>query len=267
MTTLDSPEAEPFFKLLYIGDSGTGKTGSLVSLVKAGYKLKVLDFDNGTPILRSLVKQQCPEFLGNVDVESVADDYSSFGGNPQSPGAILKGGAKAFPAALKLMEKWSDGSDPGEWGHDTVFVLDSLTRMGTAAYEFCRGLNPNAKEGRTWYFSAQKAVESVLANLTGKLMRTNVIVISHVNYKEMQGGVMKGWPTSIGSAQGPDIPTYFNNMILAETIGFGESAKRVIRTVPNGTIDLKTSTAPKIIDASLPLDSGLATMFQKLKEN
>jgi hypothetical protein len=33
-------------KMLYIGDSGTGKTTSLISLVKAGYILRIFDFDN-----------------------------------------------------------------------------------------------------------------------------------------------------------------------------------------------------------------------------
>ena len=47
MPTLDTHQSSEFTKLLYLGDSGSGKTGSLVSLLKAGYKIKVLDLDNG----------------------------------------------------------------------------------------------------------------------------------------------------------------------------------------------------------------------------
>lgn len=267
MTRFDSPEVASFIKLLYIGDSSTGKTGSLVSLVKAGYKLRILDMDAGVPILRSMIKVECPEKLGTVDVETIQDDYTGFGGSPDRPGPILKGGSKAFSRALKLLEKWSDDTIPSEWGHDHVLVIDSLTRLGTAAFEFCRGLNPTAKEGRTWFYSAQKAVESILARITSEQFHCNIIVISHVNYKELREGMVKAWPTSVGSAQGPDIPTYFNNMILAETIGSGENAKRVIKTVPTGIIDLKTALAPKVVEGSLPLGTGLATIFQKLKEN
>jgi adenylylsulfate kinase-like enzyme len=54
-------------KLLYIGDSGTGKTTSMASLVKAGYKLRILDFDNLLDSLISMVKRSCPERLDNIE--------------------------------------------------------------------------------------------------------------------------------------------------------------------------------------------------------
>jgi GTPase SAR1 family protein len=37
MTSLAEHHSSHIVKLLYIGDSGTGKTGSLTSLVKGGY--------------------------------------------------------------------------------------------------------------------------------------------------------------------------------------------------------------------------------------
>lgn len=33
--------ANPLVKLLYIGHSGTGKTGSLISLLRAGYHIRL----------------------------------------------------------------------------------------------------------------------------------------------------------------------------------------------------------------------------------
>lgn len=263
MTKLSEHTSSKFVKLLFIGDSSTGKTGSLASLVQAGYKLKILDFDNGIPILKAIVKRDCPEFMDNVDVETVQDVYVGF---DQSGAKLKPNSKKAFAEAIALMQKWSDGSTPSEWGPDTIFVCDSLTRFGTQAYEYCKGLNPTAKEGRTWYFAAQKALESFLATITGDDFHAHVIVISHVSYKEMQGGILKGWPSSIGQALGPDIPTYFNSMVLAETMGMGADAKRVIRTVPTGVIDLKIAAAPKSIDATLPLSTGMATLFQLLKD-
>ena len=44
-------KSRKYVKLLYLGDSGTGKTGSLVSLVQAGYKLRVIDLDDGLDAL------------------------------------------------------------------------------------------------------------------------------------------------------------------------------------------------------------------------
>jgi GTPase SAR1 family protein len=50
-------------KLLYIGDSGTGKTTSLFSLVQAGYKLRIFDFDNLLAPLISVVRSKAPDKL------------------------------------------------------------------------------------------------------------------------------------------------------------------------------------------------------------
>src|SRR6185503_5608465 len=42
-------------KLMIVGPSGEGKTGALASLVCAGYKLRILDFDNGIDNLFNLL--------------------------------------------------------------------------------------------------------------------------------------------------------------------------------------------------------------------
>jgi hypothetical protein len=44
-------------KLLNLGDAGSGKTGALASLAKAGQRLIILDFDNGLDILIGLLKK------------------------------------------------------------------------------------------------------------------------------------------------------------------------------------------------------------------
>ena len=40
-----------------MGDSGTGKTEALCSLVLAGYKLRILDLDNGLDIVKSYLTE------------------------------------------------------------------------------------------------------------------------------------------------------------------------------------------------------------------
>jgi len=70
----------------------------------------------------------------------------------------------------------------------------------------------------------------------------------------------------VGSAIGPIIPSFFNNMVKATTEGRGENAKRVIRTVTDGVVDLKNEK-PFSISRELPLSSGLATLFEELKGN
>lgn len=258
MPSLTDHHSGSFIKLAYIGDSGTGKTGSLTSLVAAGYKLRILDLDNGLDALVQHIRQECPDKLANVDYETVRDKYSSTPMGPQVKSA------KAFVAAIKLMEKWSDDSDPAEWGADTIFVLDSGTSFGKAGFEWARGMNPGAKDPRQWYFSAQQAFENTIALLTGEAFRTNFILISHVSYRELQDGTTKGYASAIGSALGPVISKYFNSLVLAETSGSGKNVRRRIRTVPTSVVDLK-NPAPFKVEAELPLESGLATLFETLK--
>ena len=259
MTSLSDHHASSIQKLLYIGDSGTGKTGSLVSLIEAGYKLRILDLDNGLDALRNFaLRAECD--LSKVDFETVCDTYI-----PTSEGLIIKGVPKAFVRTTKLLTKWSDDTYPYQWGEDTIFVLDSLTRLGRCAFEWAKGMNPSAKEPRTWFYTAQRACEDMIALLTGKDFQTNVIVISHVNMIELKDGTTKGYPSAIGVALSKVVATYFNTMILAERSGSGISVKRTINTLPTALIDLK-NPAPFKLDAALPLDTGLATVFEKLKE-
>jgi hypothetical protein len=259
MSKFSTHQSGKFVKLLYLGDSGTGKTGSLVSLVKAGYDLRILDLDNGLDVLRAYVNVECPDKIDNIDFETRRDKYK---GGPVGP--MLDGPAKAFIECLKLLNKWTDNTVPAEWGENTVFVIDSLTGIGKAAFEWAKGMNPMTKEPRQWYHTAQQAVDQLLALLTSEPFKANVIVIAHVQVVTQQDGTVRGYANTIGKALGPMVPTYFNNMILAQSRGVGQGAKRTITTVPTALLDLKSS-APFKVEAELPLGTGLATLFEKLK--
>lgn len=259
MPTLDQHQSGEFTKLAYIGDSGTGKTGSLVSLVKDGYDLGILDMDNGLDSLVAWVRKECPERLKAISYETVRDKFVSTPGGPRVPDP------QAMTKALALMDKWSDGTSPATWGPKKIFVLDTLSRFGRAAFFWARGLNPTAKDPRQWYGAGQEAIENMLGLLTAKEFATNVIVISHVKYNEATDGSNKGYMNALGKALGPVIPSYFNTLVLAESTGTGQNVTRTIRTVPTNLVDVKTP-APFLIDGILPLSTGLATIFKKLKE-
>lgn len=254
MPTLDQHQSDEFSKLIYIGDSSTGKTGSLVSLLAEGYKFKILDMDNGLDTLVQFAKRECPDKLANVEYETYRDKYKA-----TKAGPIISGPPRAFTEALAKLTEWSEISDP-----NTIFVLDSLSAYGRAAFQWARGMNPTSRDPRQWYHAAQQGVEDTLAMLTSSEFRMNVIVISHVNYKEVSEGVNKGYANAIGTALGPVIPRYFNTLILAESSGAGKNVRRKIKTLPTGIIDLKCPS-PKV-EAEYPLESGMAQIFKTLKE-
>lgn len=257
MPSLSDHQGASLIRALYIGDPTSGKTGSLASLVGEGYKVRILDFDNKLSVLKHFVMETCPDKIANVSAVTVRDTYKSTAAGP----IVAK--AQAYVAGVGLMNKWEDDTIPSEWGPNHIFVLDSLSAMGKAAFEWAKGMNAGAKDPRQWYFTAQQSIENMVQLLTSESFNAHVIVISHVNWKEMQDGTTKGWANAIGSALGPILGRYFNCILLADKAGQGKSVRRVIRTVQTDTIDLITP-APFRIDGELPLATGLATIFEKL---
>ena len=132
MPSLAKHQSNEYTKLLIEGDSGSGKTGALTSLVAAGYKLRILDFDNGLETLKQYVLKECPERINNVEYRTLRDKRKA---NPAGP--IIDGQPKAFVDGLKMLDRWKyddiDLGVPAEWGPEYVIVLDSLTFFSDAA--------------------------------------------------------------------------------------------------------------------------------------
>lgn len=250
---------DPHVRLLYAGASSTGKTGSLISLLRKGYKLRVIDMDNGLDYLINKIKDEDASLLNNLDVVSARDKYKA-----TTAGVRVEGVPTAYVNAMKFLNKWDDDTIPANWGTEYILVIDSLTALSRAAFLWAQGQNPTAKDPRQWYAAAQETIKSVLDMLTSKDFKANVIVISHVQLIEIHDGSVREYVTSVGKALGPEIPKFFNNLVLAEKSGQGANVKRTIRTVPTSTMDLKVAV-PKGLEAALDLNTGLATLFEKLK--
>ena len=252
MPTLDQHQSSDYTKILYIGDSSSGKTGSLVSLLSDGYRFRIIDMDNGLTALKTYGKKAGAD-LSLIEYETYRDEFRM---TPTGP--MPKGVPKAFTGAMAKLTEWSEIEDPR-----SITVIDSLTFLGKAAMAWAKGMNPTVKDPRQWFYTAQQAVETVLAMITSEAYKQNVIIISHVNYKEVMQDVHKGYPSAVGSALGPTIASYFDTLILAEATGSGTNVKRRIKTMPTGVVDLKMPTSG--IDKELPLETGLSTIFTELK--
>ena len=269
MPSLANHQSNEFTKLLIEGDSGTGKTGALASLVSAGYSLRILDFDNGLDVLKAYIAKDDSGLLANVEYRTLRDKRKA-----TADGPVIAGTPKAFVDAIKLLDRWkyteADGSVvdlgvPAEWGPDVILVLDSLTFFSDAAFDFREPLVPRSRDGkydiRAVYKDAQDAVENVLALLTSESFQTNVIVTSHIRYMDNPDGTKKAYPTSVGSALGPTIPRYFNSVAQCETKG----GKRTIQTAATAMIDLK-NPKPFAMANHYPIETGLADFFKVLRE-
>lgn len=258
MPSLSTHQSNAFTKLLLCGDSGSGKSGALTSLVAAGYKLRILDMDNGLDSLKTFILRDCPDKLDNVEFRTLRDQYKTTALGP----VVDK--PKAFVEAMKMLDNWkyddTDLGKPAEFGPDCIVVIDSLSFLSDAAFDWAKGMSPTAKDPRQWYGAAQEAVESALALLTSGNFQTNVIVTAHIRYIENPDGTKKAYPNSVGSALGPTIPRYFNNWAQCEN----KAGKRTIQTTASAMIDLK-NTKPFEMAKSYPIDNGLAEFFEVLR--
>jgi len=263
MPTLDQYSETTIPKLLVIGNSGSGKTGSLISLIEAGFKLAIIDFDAGLDfVVRYFAaKPQGRKLLRNVHVLNVRDKVKLAGDE-----IIPEGQPKACAAALKALDNgdFGDGDNIGplgKLGPDWVVVIDSLSMFGKAALIYHTFMSP-AKDKRQNYHGAQQIVLGAISKLTSEDFATPVIVFTHVTLSELQDGTVKGLPAAIGSAIAGEIPKYFNTMLEITKSGTGQAIKRVISTVPSHLVDIKLALPPGTYPKSLPIESGMATIFE-----
>ena len=268
MPSLANHQSNDFTKILLLGDAKSGKTGSLVSLVKAGYKLRILDFDNLLDILKYNIIDQCPDKIGNVEFRTIRDKYKA-----GAQGSVIDGRPKAWTDAIRMLDEWKytdeDGTEtnlgkPALWGPDSILVIDSLSRLCDAAYDFHESIIPRGKsgdyDGRAVYRNAQDDVEKVLAMLTSKGFATNLIVIAHGTYVDLPDGTKKIYPQGVGQKLSPKIPQYFPNYIRYRN----KSGKRTIQVTSDAMIDL-ANTRPGALDKELPIETGLAEIFATLR--
>jgi hypothetical protein len=269
LPSLADHQSNNLVKVLLLGDAKSGKTSSLVSLVKAGYKVRILDMDNLLDILAKLIREQCPDLINNVEFRTLRDKRKM---TPAGP--VIDGTPKAFTEAIKMMDRWKykdeNGTEidlgvPSDWGPDCIFVLDSLSRFCDSAFDWREPLTPRGASGqydaRATYGDAQDAIENTLAALTSKSFNTNVIVICHGTYLDLPDGTKKIFPQGVGQKLSPKIPQYFPNYIRFKNQG----DKRTIQLTSDAMIDLANAN-PTAMPKILPHDTGLADFFKILRE-
>lgn len=264
MASLADHQSNTYIKLLFLGDAKSGKTGALASLVKAGYNLRILDFDNLLDFLVGRLLRECPDRLDQVEYRPLRDKTI-----PTEGGIMLVGRPSAWTTAIQMLIKWKYGEidlgSPMNWGPDCILVIDSLSRLCDAAYDFHDAIMPKARgggnyDGRSVYGNAQDDVEKLLGMITSNTFTCNVIVICHGVYMDIPPAGKKIFPQGVGQKLSPKIPQYFPNYVRAINNG----GSRHIQLDSDALIDLAT-TRPELFPKTLPIDDGLATLFSALR--
>lgn len=268
MPALTDHQSARVTKLLLIGDSGSGKTGSLASLARAGFNVRILDVDNGIDVLANLLRDQTSGYgkdaLQNVHYSTITDPMKNVGGK------LIPVAATVWQRVAGMLVNWKTDSETfgplTSWGEQDVLVIDSLTMLSTAALNFVLAMN--ARLGQQphqsdWY-QGQQLIESLLQMLYDDGVRCNVIVISHITYIGEENGPQHGYPNTLGKALPPKVGRYFNSILMARSSGSGTSTKRQILTQPAGMVELK-NTAPTRVKSAYDLGTGLAEYFRDVR--
>jgi hypothetical protein len=284
MPSLEEHEGPQLVKGLLMGDPGSGKTGSLTSLVQAGYRLLIYDFDNLLTSLIAYVKHECPEQMKNIEYQTFTDKLKGVDMPAIMVGKGLKimpnndGTPTAYIKAMKQLTKWNDPEgkdlgDPGKLGMGTIVVIDSLTSASTACFRYVQAMNPAGREPQADYHGAQQLIMNLLALLCSKEFAVNVLVLAHLSYTRRprsqddqarmtmheQLELGKGFPRSVGSALNEVIASQFNSCLLLEDV----NGKRTIQTKSTSLVDLKNPVPFSGLD-KLPIETGLATFFEAI---
>jgi hypothetical protein len=255
--------------MLLIGDSSSGKTGSLASLANAGYNLRIIDLDNGLDVLADVLSDPksiySKDALSKVYFETITDSMKN------QAGKLIPGKVTVWKRTIDLLNNWkTESADFGpisSWTPQDVLVIDSLSFLCTAAMNFILSLNARLgqpPQQSDWY-QAQQLIESLLQMLYDDGVKCNVIINCHITYIGEENGPQHGYPASLGKALSPKIGRYFNSVLMTRCVGQGSNTKRQILTNSTGMVELKT-TAPSRVAASYPIETGLADYFKTVRE-
>jgi hypothetical protein len=250
MGSLADHESNNLVKMLVAADSGSGKTGALASLVDAGLRLHILDFDNGLSPLKNYIKDKSK--LGNVQYETLQDELQLVGGK-----FIIKKAA-AFQRAMELFDKGHADWGPAvkTMGPGDVLVIDTLGKMSKASLLLVMFINGAlAKNPEIQHYGvAMENIERMLGQITSAAVGCHVIVNTHLTKEE---GSVKLYPEAIGSKLNPKIARDFDNFFSISVSG----TKRTIKTQRDGQLALKCA---KPLQAEFDIDDGYAKIFREL---
>lgn len=237
--------------ILVVGDPGIGKSSLYASLANAGYKVNIVDFDNG---LDPLANYLTPEGAARTHYVTLKDTNEK---------------VSAWADAKKIWNSgWKVGTEElgkvTEWGPDTVLGIDSLTFAGYAAIREAARLNgkkPDAQLAVQEWGEAVRSVGQQLDYLTGGIFKCQIVMTAIPVSVDDDTGVSTQYPQVVTKNFSQSIGRYFNNVFRLTAKRDGT---RVLKTSADNRMTLRNS-APSVLQNEEPAD--LAAILEKIRKN
>lgn len=288
MPRFDTPRPLRSTKILYIGHSSSGKTGSLCSLAAAGYTVRILDLDDGTELIddflmnkeKSIYRKARPGLWTQEQADTVAErmSYVTITEGYRLTGAKASPKGDSWAKIQNQLNHWKDGAEAfgniATWKASDVLVIDGLSRLCESAMNFQLAMNNRLLSGPQVgtgsgndYTQSYRMILDFLDMLKCTDIKCNIVMICHIKFLEVESGAgsairnTKGFPQTIGRMIAPQIPQYFNHTIQARS----EGIQRRIYTGISDQMELK-NTAPLRVKASYALETGLAEYFRDIRD-
>lgn len=220
----------PAPNIILMGDSGTGKTYALRTLVDAGITPFILFTEPGMEVLGDLKPDSyhfnyitAPEsnWTGLIDTAEKVNKFNFDALTKMQD--MNRGRYGQFAEVLRQCNNFTDSrtgetfGDASTWGTDRALVLDSLSGLSDMAMRLVVGGKPT-RAMQDWMV-AQNLLKSFLDQCTNQL-RCWFIVIAHLEREkdEITGGTQI-MVSTLGRALAPKIPMFFSDAIQTQRQG------------------------------------------------
>lgn len=260
--TAQIPQQIPGPKVLLMGDSGTGKTHALRTLIDAGV----------TPFIIA-TEQNCIQTL--KDIPAGKWHYKFINAQPENNWGNLqdmlskvnklsyenltkvqdpnKSSYNQLLDVLTTCNKFvcdchkEDFGDVSLWDNSRALVIDGLSGLSDMAMGLTVGNKP-VRSMPDWGVS-QNSLKSIIAQLT-TAVRCPFILIAHIDREkdEITGGTSVTVKT-LGQKLGPDLPRMFSDVIRAKREGnkFSWDTADSQATVVSRNIPIASNQAPSFV--------------------
>jgi len=251
--------------ILLVGDSGTGKTHSLRTLIDAGVTPFILFTEPGMEVLGDLPPDKCHWHYcppGRQDWSTMIASQTSINTLTMEALAKMPDMSKAkYKQFLTLLTQFQnfhcertdkDFGDVTEWNTDRALILDSMSGLNILAMDHVVGGKP-VKSIQNWGV-AMDGIEKLVNKLTLDTHCT-FIMTAHLEREtdELTGG-QQLMAATLGRRLAPRLPRFFSD---------------VIQTVRNGKDFTWTTVTPNVTSKArnVPWENGLPPTFVPLLEN